>query len=106
MVVPLRRIFRSPAEILVVEGWIGRDGIRAAAAEFEQGGYQYVVGTGGLTTARGWEEGGWSCAEGAEHELARLGIAKDKIIPAPARDTETQRTYECGNLGSGNAGNR
>jgi hypothetical protein len=40
------RIFRLPAEILVVEGWIGRDGIRAAEAEVEQGGYQYVVATG------------------------------------------------------------
>jgi hypothetical protein len=47
MVVPLRRVFRLPAEILVVEGWIGRDGVRAPAAEFEQSGYQYVVATGG-----------------------------------------------------------
>jgi hypothetical protein len=31
---------RVPAEILVVEGWIGRPGVRAAAAEFEQRGYR------------------------------------------------------------------
>jgi DUF218 domain len=86
---------RSPAEILVVEGWIGREGVRAAAAEFEQHGYLYVVTTGGLTTGKGWEEGGWSYAEGAEHELVRDGVAKDLIIVASAKDAERQRTYEC-----------
>jgi hypothetical protein len=30
---------------LVVEGWIGDDGIRVAAAEFEQHGYEYIVAT-------------------------------------------------------------
>jgi hypothetical protein len=85
---------RLPAEILVVEGWIGRDGVRAAAAEFEQGGYQYVVATGGLSTSKGWDEGGWSYAEKAEGELIRSGVAQDRIIVASARDTERQRTYE------------
>jgi len=85
---------RLPAEILVVEGWIGPDGVRAAAAEFEQHGYQYIVSTGGLTTAEGWSQPGWSYAEGADSELVRSGIAKDKIIVAPSRETETQRTYE------------
>lgn len=85
---------RLPAEILVVEGWIGRAGVRAAAAEFEQGGYQYVVATGGLTTNKGWDVAGWSYAEGAEHELIRAGVAQDRIIVAPARNTERQRTYE------------
>jgi hypothetical protein len=85
---------RLPAEILVVEGWIGPDGVRAAAAEFEQHGYQYIVSTGGLTTAEGWSQPGWSYAEGADSELVRSGIPKDKIIVAPSRETEIQRTYE------------
>ena len=55
----------------MVEGWIGRDGVRAAAAEFEHGGYQYVVATGGLSTARGWAEAGWSYAEGAASNHCR-----------------------------------
>ena len=46
---------RLPADVLVVEGWIGRAGIRAAVAEFEQSGYQYIVATGGLTSGR-WED--------------------------------------------------
>jgi uncharacterized SAM-binding protein YcdF (DUF218 family) len=85
---------RSPANVLVVEGWIGRDGVRAAAAEFRQYGYEFIVATGGLTAAVRWEQGGWSYAEGAEHELVRSGVPLDRIIVAHARDTETQRTYE------------
>ena len=85
---------RLPADVLIVEGWIGRDAVRAAAEEFKQGGYQYVVATGGLTSNEGWQEGGWSYVEGAVHELIRSGVPEDRIIAAPARDAETQRTYE------------
>ena len=59
---------RFPAEILVVEGWIGSDGIRAAATEFDQRGYQFAVATGGFASAKGWGQAGWSYAEGADHE--------------------------------------
>jgi len=85
---------RLPAEILVVEGWIGSDGVRAAATEFGQRGYQYVVATGGVTEAKGWGQAGWSYAEGAEHELIRSGVPEERIIFAPSRGTESQRTYE------------
>jgi hypothetical protein len=86
---------RRSAEVLVVEGWIGRDGVRAAAAEFEQGGYQYVVATGSQPNDnRGWQDPGWSYARGAANELARSGIPSQKIILAPARNTERERTYE------------
>jgi hypothetical protein len=85
---------RAPAEILVVEGWIGRDGTRAAAAEFEQFGYRYIVASGALAVKNGWEEGGWSYAEEAEHELILAGVPKDRIIVASPRTTDTQRTYE------------
>jgi hypothetical protein len=84
---------RLPGEVLVVEGWIGREGVRAAGAEFEQHGYLYVVTTGGVTAGEGWEEGGWSYAEGAERELIRDGINKDRVIVASAKDVERQRTY-------------
>jgi hypothetical protein len=84
---------RSPAEILVVEGWIGRDGIRAAVGEFEQHNYRYIVASGGLTADERWEQGGSSYAEVAERELLRVGVSQDKIIIAPARAVESQRTY-------------
>jgi hypothetical protein len=83
---------RLPAEVLVVEGWIGRDGLRAAATEFEQGGYQYVVASGGLTSDR-WEAHRSTFAEIAEHYLIRYGVPKDKIIVAPST-TENMRTFE------------
>jgi uncharacterized SAM-binding protein YcdF (DUF218 family) len=85
--------WRMPAaEVLVVEGWIGDQGIRAAATEFEQRGYQYVVATGGLTERR--NEPRWSYAEMASRSLIRCGVPNDKIILAPATDVERQRTYE------------
>jgi hypothetical protein len=86
---------RSPAEILVLEGWIGDKGVRAAAAEFRSGGYQYVIATGSQPDEdRGWQEPGWTYALGAANELARSGISREKIILAPARSTERERTFE------------
>ena len=85
---------RRPAEVLVVEGWIGRDGVRAAATEFVEHDYRYVVAAGSVTTAERWKEGGWSYAEGAEHELIRSGVPADRTIVASARNTERQRTFE------------
>lgn len=77
----------------MVEGWIGRDGVRAAATEFAQHGYRYVVATGGVATEEGWQEGGWSYAERAERELIRSGVPEAQIIVATAREVERQRTF-------------
>jgi hypothetical protein len=84
---------RLPAEVLVVEGWIGEEGIHAAGAEFRQGGYQYIVTTSGLTNNR-WDPHQWSYAEMAESALIRAGIPQDKIIVAAPKNTEGQRTFE------------
>jgi len=87
---PTRRL---PAEVLVVEGWIGIEAIRGAAAEFEHGGYRFLVTTGGLSSAR-WSEKQGDYAAMAEYELIRAGVQKDKIIAAHANDTARQRTFE------------
>jgi hypothetical protein len=84
---------RLPAEVLVVEGWIGYEGVDAAAAEFERGGYRYVVASGGPVDDR-WEVEHASYAELAGRELIRSGVPQDKVIVAPAPDTERQRTYQ------------
>jgi hypothetical protein len=84
---------RSPAEILVVEGWIGREGMHAAGLEFAQRGYQYIVAAGGQNSDRPKEDPS-SYAEMAARELIRSGIPREKVILAPARDVKTQRTYE------------
>lgn len=88
---------RLPAEVLVVEGWIGENGVRAAAAEFRSGGYQYVVATGARPDEEKgwqWQYPGWSYAQGAANELARAGIPKEKIILAPTENSERARTFE------------
>ena len=36
-----------PHDVLIVEGWIHEEPIRAASLEFLKGGYRYVVATGG-----------------------------------------------------------
>jgi DUF218 domain len=82
-----------PAEVLVVEGWIGRDGIRAAQAEFDEHGYQYIASTGGLTSGF-WGDGLSNYAEMAAGELLRLGVPADKIVVAPTTETESHRTFE------------
>src|SRR5260370_38831035 len=43
---------RTPAEVLGVEGWMGREGMRAVALKFAQGGYQYIVAAGGQNSDR------------------------------------------------------
>lgn len=84
---------RLPADVLVVEGWIGRDGVRAAVAEFAQYGYRYAVVTGGQTS-ESWGMGGMSFAEMAGREMLRLGVPKNQIIVAPTGDNKSQRTYQ------------
>ena len=82
---------RLPAEVLVVEGWIGKDGIRAAAAEFERGGYQYIETT--VSEGENRQDHSSNYAEMAKEELIRLGVPKDRIIIAPTGLGEHQRTF-------------
>jgi hypothetical protein len=53
---------KVPADTLVVEGWIARSGLRAAADEFRRVGYLYIVATGGLSSDC-WDEQPQSNAE-------------------------------------------
>lgn len=84
---------RKPAEILVVEGWIGIEGVRAAKNEFLQGHYQYIVTTSGLSGNR-WDTQRWNYATEAEELLLRLGLQQNQIIVATPQETEGHRTYE------------
>jgi DUF218 domain len=82
-----------PSDVLVVEGWIGRPGIRAAVEEFERRDYRYIVATGGLTSGR-WEDPAASYAEMVAAEMIRSGVPKERIIVAAAKHTESSRTFE------------
>jgi uncharacterized SAM-binding protein YcdF (DUF218 family) len=89
----LTETHRSQADILVVEGWIGREGIGAAVEEFERGGYRYMVASGGLTSGF-WEDKPESYAEMAANEMIRLGVPKEKTVVATTENTENHRTFE------------
>jgi hypothetical protein len=84
---------RSQADVLVVEGWIGRKGIHAAVDEFERGGYRFMVAAGGLTSGQ-WEDKPDSYAEMAAREMIRLGVPQASILVATAEITESHRTFE------------
>jgi hypothetical protein len=84
---------RLQPEVLVVEGWIGLEGVRAAKTEFDQHGYRYVVATGELHSDA-WEEIHPSLADLTARELIRLGVPADCVVIAPAKESETHRTYE------------
>lgn len=89
----LSETHRSQADILVVEGWIGRAGLRAALEEFAHGGYRYIVVSGGLTSGR-WDDQPQSYAEMAARELIRLSLPKERLLVATSEKTERYRTFE------------
>ena len=82
---------RSRPEILVVEGWVGRDSLREALAEYQRGGYRLLVTAGGDTGAD-WRTRSWNYAELAAAELTRLGLAEEQLVAAPARSHQGSRT--------------
>lgn len=84
---------RVPADVLVVEAWIGPRGIRAAVDEFQQGSYRYIVASGGLTSGF-WEDQPSSYAVMAGREMVRLGIPKERLVVAASENTERRRTFE------------
>ena len=84
---------RLDAEVLIVECWIGKQGLIAAVEEFKRGDYSHIV-TVGPKVKRGWESDGRSVAELAGEYLQKLGIPDQKIVIAPAADKNVNRTYE------------
>ena len=84
---------RQPAEILVVEGWIGTEALRGAAMEFKKDGARFIVTTGGLSNER-WSDRRYGYADMARYELIRAGVPADRVVAAPAVQVETQRTFE------------
>ncbi len=83
---------RLPADTLIVEGWIGIEGVRAAKVEFEQGHYSHIVTVGSLTDNR-WGPQRWNYATEAAELLLRLGVPNECVIEARAEETDAQRTF-------------
>jgi uncharacterized SAM-binding protein YcdF (DUF218 family) len=85
---------RVNAKILVVEGWIHRYAMRAAAEEFNRGSYERIFTTGGPENGSGGYVNDYqtSASVGAE-ALKKLGIPDEVIEMAPSRVIGRDRTY-------------
>lgn len=82
----------SSGGILVVESWIGNQGIRSAARDFSSGQFDVVVMTGGLSSSR-WNDHPISLAAMAAYAAVNAAVPRDQIIVANADETDSQRTY-------------
>jgi len=83
---------RTAADTLIVEGWIGREALPVAKKEFERGGYERLVVTGG-PNGPSWVENRWNVALAGKKELLRMGFPPDKLLVATSEGVENQRTY-------------
>jgi uncharacterized SAM-binding protein YcdF (DUF218 family) len=85
---------RSPAHLLVVEGWVHDHAIRAAKDEFQAGGYQDVFTTGGPVHGVGAYVNVYSTAASiAAQRLKRDGVPAERVHMAPARKSDRDRTF-------------
>jgi uncharacterized SAM-binding protein YcdF (DUF218 family) len=81
-----------PAEVLVIEAWIGIEPIKAAAKEFREGGYEFLVATGDVTDDR-WSTEHWPYPDLAARVLLEAGVPEEKIILASAGEVKKHRTF-------------
>jgi uncharacterized SAM-binding protein YcdF (DUF218 family) len=85
---------RVNTSVLVVEGWIHRYAILAAANEFNHGSYTWIYTTGGPEDGTGGYTNDYntSASVGAE-ALKKLGVPADLIRMAPSHVIGRDRTY-------------
>ena len=81
-----------PAEVLVVEGWIGSNAMPPTVDEFHRGDYLLLV-TAGCSSDESWGRKSWNYADMAAKELVRAGMIEEQLLSAPAGDHDSQRTY-------------
>lgn len=80
------------ATVLVVDGWIGLEGLECARNEFLGANYELLVAAGGPTTSP-WEVTPSNYAEMAQRELLRLGVPADRLLAAPSTTLDNGRTH-------------
>jgi uncharacterized SAM-binding protein YcdF (DUF218 family) len=85
---------RVNTDVLVVEGWVHKYAIRAAADEFKTGGYQRVFTTGGPVVGLGGYINDYhtSASVGAGF-LREAGVPGEFIQMVPSRVSGRDRTY-------------
>ena len=90
--------FLAPQEplgrgLLVVEGWIGRDALAAAAEAWREGEYEALLTTGGPVESA-WRDFPFeSHAELAAHALRGLGVPRERVTAVPSPASAQDRTF-------------
>ena len=85
---------REPAKILVVEGWIAEYANRAAAKEFQTGGYEKVFVTGGpVVGVGGYVNDFLTTASVGAELLVKNGLPPARVQMTPSHVSGRDRTY-------------
>lgn len=80
-------------DLLVVEGWMGPEELRAVVPLVRAEGYRRIVTTGGRIPDWADRLGAASYAELARQLLVEQGLAPESVIALPAPDSAQDRTY-------------
>ena len=85
---------RVNANVLVVEGWVSRYAINAAAAEFRNGSYERIFTTGGPVEGSGGYVNDYqtSASVGADL-LKKVGVTDESLQMVPSHVIGRDRTY-------------
>lgn len=86
---------RVPAEVLLVEGWLPGYALENAVAEYEAGGYAYVITTGGYTKDGWLKQSNRTYADYSSSWLVKLGIPARAVRSVPCLEERQDRTYHC-----------
>jgi hypothetical protein len=85
---------REPTKILVVEGWIAEYANRAAAKEFQSGGYEKVYVTGGPVVGIGGYINDFQTTASVGAELlVKNGLPSGLVQMTPSHESGRDRTY-------------
>jgi uncharacterized SAM-binding protein YcdF (DUF218 family) len=85
---------RVDTDVLVMEGWIQKYAIRAAATEFQRGGYKEIYTTGGPENGTGAYVNDYQTSANIGAEiLEKFGVPQDHVQIAPSHVNERDRTY-------------
>jgi hypothetical protein len=85
---------RAKTNILVVEGWIHKYGIHAAAGEFKNGSYERIFTTGGpVEASSGYVNDYQTSASVGADLLKKAGIPDESLKMVPSHVIGRDRTY-------------
>lgn len=84
---------RVHGRFLIVEGWIPPETLKDAVAEFNKGGYQMIITSGGVVRDHLHFDEKTTYANWAASDLRKLGISNDLVQAVPCWNARRDRTY-------------